>query len=70
METTKIIDLQNKVTILTDQLMLEYAENHSENSRKALIAVLGEQEFYARLVTEYEIEYRSEREAIARLIRR
>lgn len=64
-----IDDLQYKVTVLTDQLLEEYAENHSDNSRKTLMNVMGEREFYARLIEGYELEYRDERNAVARLIR-
>lgn len=65
-----IIELESKISALTKQLMEEYAESHSANSRKVLIDVLGEEEFYANLVLNYDLECSCEREDIARLIRR
>ena len=64
-----INDLEMKVSILVNQLMEEYAENHSDKTRHTLISVLGEREFYARYITAYDIEYNEERVTIARLIR-
>ena len=64
-----IDDLQYKVTILTDQLLQEYSENHGDKTRHTLIDVLGEREFYARFATCCDFVYSDDREAIARLIR-
>lgn len=64
-----IDDLQFKVTILTDQLLQEYAENHEDKTRHTLIKVLGEREFYARFATCCDFVYDEDREAMARLIR-